>query len=92
MALTAFSGLSVVVHEIRHQPGSLCFVDSFKVVKALHNKGLNGDYEGERTDTCMLFLSSPAEWPLYLRREAVAPCQVHSHSGSEEISYHPPPH
>lgn len=30
VALTACSGFSVLVNDIRHQPGSLDFVDSFK--------------------------------------------------------------
>jgi len=66
-------------------------VNLFKEVKALRDKGLNGDYEDGRTGICVFFLSSPGEQPLYLQGEAVAPCQVHSHSGSGEISCHPPP-
>ena len=90
VAVTTCSGLSMVVKKIRHQPGSL-FVNSFKEVKALRDKGLNGDYEDGRIGICVFFLSSPGEQPLYLQGEAVAPCQAHSHSGSGEISCHPPP-
>lgn len=58
-------------------------------MKALHNRGLNRDYEDRRTDMCMFFLSSPGEWPLYSNVRELHPARcAHQHSGSEEISYH----